>query len=420
MPSAPTLAQTLEIAVGRLAARGDVLVTRFVHVGRQPFGTIEKELPADLTEFYEGIGAFHLQWRFTDEDRVRGSFCLRAPAGAGWIGVEGAEPKPPMRLDGYRAFRTIGGGDPVRLTDAGGSPWPPGTRFAILEGVEEGATVLRVDLDGRASYARYDSDWNTRDLGGALAPFIEEAIARGFHVESRAIDRLATAVEARPFVKIEVLEVREVVWSEVRAIALSVLARSTLGKELGLGNLAKVPAAEAGRLLAEATADPKSLDPKILKPFSVTKKTKAAIAQKFLSSETAGYSTIRLRLTVERGPYPKPDYEPLCYPPTEADGAFAHAQRFLPAGLSALRVLPDVQGVALDGVSEVEPDVLRFCARLRRTVAGWAHECVESNEGATIVTTLAVPTSVVRDVRAGQTTSSGSRPLFGGPSFKVK
>jgi hypothetical protein len=420
MPSTPTLAQTLEIAVGRLAARSDVLVTRFVHVGRQPFGTLEKELPSELAGFYEGIGAFHLQWRFTDDDRVRGSFCLRAPAGGGWIGVEGAEPRPLVSPEGHAAFRTIGGGDPIRLMDAGGSPWPQGTRFAILEGVEEGATVLRVDRDGRASYARYDSDWNSRDLGVTLAPWIEEAIARGFHVESASIDRLATAVEPRPFVKLEVLDVREVAWSEVRAIALSALAPTTLGKELGLGNLAKVPAAEAGRLLAEATADPKSLDPKVLKPFSGIKKTKAAMAQKFLSSETARYSTLRLRLTVERGPYPKLDYEPLRYPPTEADGAFVHAQTFLPTGLSALRLLPDLQGVTLEGVSEVEPDVLRFCARLPRTVAGWAHECVESNEDATIVTTLAVPTSVVRDVRGGQTTISGSRPLFGGPSFKAK
>jgi len=426
--SAPplTLGQRIQIGIGRLAARSDVLVTRFVSLGRQPAGALAKELPADLLALYEDIGPCSLHWTFVDPARGYGHFSLRAPGGVGWIGLEGARPEALPRPDGYVPFRTLGSGDPITLTDpTGQEPWPAGTRFAIVEGAEEGGLLLR--MGPRPSYAAFDSDGVTRELGDDLASIVDDLVCDGFSGYRTSYgktlrEQLGTPAALRPTAKIEVLDARHAPWAEVRGRALAALApfeRKKVGEALGLRNVGSAPALEAGARIAEATRDAGSIDAKVLKAFSGVKKTKTALAQKFFVKEPEPYVVLRLAVTAQKSPYPALDYEALKYPPTDADGEFLRKQSFLPNALTALRVLADVEGVDLSA-SGSHPDVLRYCAWVPRVTTGWAHELVEGSDGPTTHTTLAVPAAVAGNVRTGTVSLSGARVLYGGPAFAVE
>jgi hypothetical protein len=378
--------ERIAVAIGRLRRRSDVVFTHFHAVGRQPFGRFAKELPEELAAVYQRLGALAFGFRFVDEAHPRGDFVLRAPTSKGWVECETG------KATAWPKWRTAG--RDTRFVDEEGRPWPDGTRFAIVAGVEEGGVALRANPEGTFAYAAFDSDWQTRELGDAFEPLLDEAIARRFtgrpgRPDADALTRLEAEVPPRETLDVEVLAVEPLSRDALRAFVLGRWkdhAVRKIGKLLGEKRLDAKSPDERGRVIAEATAEDvdAARAKALLAPFSGSK-TKKAYRRRYLLDPVEPHVKLALDLTPRR----------------DEHGMGLTKNELTATGGFAAKVLLELLGPATADAWGVAPDRIRYATG---TDAPWGEHVrgvAGTRAGARLRLELAVPAALAEPMAAG-------------------
>jgi hypothetical protein len=277
-PPPRTPGDEIRIAIGKLWRRSDVVVDTYASTGRQWSKKVDGVLPPDYEVIGRELAPLKFAWHFRDDPpgagipppppRRRGWVLLRGASEKGWWDVESIRKIKDHPTFWPGLLRTHGLGDPMSFREDG-APWPTGTRFAIVEGVEEAGVVLRVDPSGRTSYASFDSDGDTKEIGTDFGVLLRALLARGFEggLGGRATPevqaRLAKDVPPRVSCDLTILENAPLDWPAYRALRLGGLPQfqlEKLGKLYGIEGLAGLPLPERSARLAAATAGDVSAD----------------------------------------------------------------------------------------------------------------------------------------------------------------